>query len=569
MPAPTPRYWVGGGSSSNWSAITPTNWSTTSGGSNNASVPASSNSVIFDGAGTNGNTNSTISAAISIFNLTVSSGYTKIITHNGGLIVTVTGATFDLRGGTGFAYTLVNASTSALSFTATDANYAAPTQIWTNGQTLGNVSCSDAGAVGANVQPQDNMTLNTTATLTLTSGTFDANGKNMSVGLLSSTNANTRTLTMGTGTWSITGSGGNIFDLDNNSGMTLTRGSNPFNFTYSLGVGTRTIRFSNAGTGGVEGTTPDILVSAGTDTVSTAHNGGTENRYHNLDFTGFGGTLSNAQVGLYGNLTLNGTMIITAGTNVWTWRATSGTQQITSNTATMDFPVTFNGVSGTFQLQDAMTVGSTRLVTITNGTLNANNNNFTMGSFATAAGTKVIQMGTGTWELQSTAAATIWNVSATNFTVTPSTSTIKISGSTTNIRTFAGASLTYAGLWYTNATDAGQLTITGTNTFTTFRRDASDNNAQTILFPNVTTTVTNFLVSGSASHLVTLIRTGASGTFTLSQTSGNVCSNYLSISNSAATGGATWKAGANSTDGGGNTGWSFTSCASGNMLLCF
>jgi hypothetical protein len=78
------RFWVGGGSSSNWNATGNTNWSSTSGGSNNASVPTSADDVTFNG---NGNSNSTISAATTILSYTVTSGYTRTSTHNADLTV--------------------------------------------------------------------------------------------------------------------------------------------------------------------------------------------------------------------------------------------------------------------------------------------------------------------------------------------------------------------------------------------------------------------------------------------------------------------------------------------------
>lgn len=84
------RYWVGGGSSSNWSATGNTNWSATSGGSNNASVPGSGDDVYFDGAGTNGNTANTVSATITVNSITYSSGYTQTTTINALLTVSTT-----------------------------------------------------------------------------------------------------------------------------------------------------------------------------------------------------------------------------------------------------------------------------------------------------------------------------------------------------------------------------------------------------------------------------------------------------------------------------------------------
>lgn len=81
------RYWVNGNVSPNWNATTPTNWGSASGTLDNASVPGATDDVFFDGGGTSGNSNSTISATITILSLTVSAGYTSTITHNAVLTV--------------------------------------------------------------------------------------------------------------------------------------------------------------------------------------------------------------------------------------------------------------------------------------------------------------------------------------------------------------------------------------------------------------------------------------------------------------------------------------------------
>jgi hypothetical protein len=81
-------------------------------------------------------------------------------------------------------------------------------------------------------------------------------------------------------------------------------------------------------------------------------------------------------------------MALTASTGVMTFGATSGTKTITTNGKTVDFPLTFNGVGGTFQFADALTQGSTRAFTITNGTVRLKDGTTnTVGSFATGAGT--------------------------------------------------------------------------------------------------------------------------------------------------------------------------------------
>jgi len=92
-------------------------------------------------------------------------------------------------------------------------------------------------------------------------------------------------------------------------------------------------------------------------------------------------------------LTFSAGMTLTAGTAAITFSATSGTQQITTNAKTIDFPLTFSGVGGTFAFQDALTQGSTRAFTITNGTVQLKAGvTSTVGSFvANNANTKFLQ----------------------------------------------------------------------------------------------------------------------------------------------------------------------------------
>ena len=77
-------------------------------------------------------------------------------------------------------------------------------------------------------------------------------------------------------------------------------------------------------------------------------------------------------------------MTVGAGTEITTF-ATTSSQNITTNAQTLDFPVTFNGIGGTFQLQDALTLDSTQPLTLTNGTLKLKSGTTnTVGSFATS-----------------------------------------------------------------------------------------------------------------------------------------------------------------------------------------
>ena len=95
-----------------------------------------------------------------------------------------------------------------------------------------------------------------------------------------------------------------------------------------------------------------------------------------------------------------------------------GSQTITTAGLTLDFPITFNGVGGTWSLQDALTMGSTQPLTITDGTLKlkAGTTN-TIGSISTS--------GSSQKYLQSTIAGTQATLSAASGTNTVSYLTIQ------------------------------------------------------------------------------------------------------------------------------------------------
>ena len=102
------RYWQKQNASFNWNATGPTNWGSASGVSDGASVPTSVDDVFFDGVGANGNTNSIISATITVLSYTVTSGYTATMTFNATLTVStnITLSTpYTLAGGSGISNT--------------------------------------------------------------------------------------------------------------------------------------------------------------------------------------------------------------------------------------------------------------------------------------------------------------------------------------------------------------------------------------------------------------------------------------------------------------------------------
>jgi hypothetical protein len=255
--------------------------------------------------------------------------------------------------------------------------------------------------VGGTFQLQAALTSGATRTCTLTNGTLDLNGYTLTTGLFSSTNSNVRTLAFGTGKIVLTATSGTIFTAGVFTNLTVT-GTSLVQATNG-GAGTRTITL---GTGAISETNSiNFAVTAGSDIVSFAGTGGAA---QNIDLTGFSGTIDIPNVKtIYGNLDAGSSTSIT-GTSIVTFAATSGTKTIRTNGLTYGGGFNFNGVGGTWTMQDALTLTGT--LTLTNGTLKlAAGTTSTVGAFATS--------GTNQKYLQSSTAgtqATISDASGTN-----------------------------------------------------------------------------------------------------------------------------------------------------------
>ena len=287
-----------------------------------------------------------------------------------------------------------------------DANSGAGTCTTGTGATCSNITFNTA-TVGLSLG--DN--LNATNIIAFTLGAISLGSYVLSCVQLSSSNANVRSINFGTGSITLTGNSLTIWNFPTNTNFSYT-GTPTVNCTYAGATGTRTL--SNGQTAGQsEANAISFNVTAGTDTVSFL------GAMKNLNFTGFGGVLTNAggRV-IYGNLTLASGMTVNAGANPVSFSGTSGVQQITTNGKTLDFPLTFNGVGETFSFQDALTQGSTRAFTLTNGTVQLKDGTTsTVGAFATS--------GTNQKFLESTLANTQATLSKASGTVNASYLTIK------------------------------------------------------------------------------------------------------------------------------------------------
>jgi len=218
-------------------------------------------------------------------------------------------------------------------------------------------------------------------------------------------------------------------------------------------------------------------------------------------------------------------------------------------------------------------MGSTRTATLTNGTLDLNGKTLTVGTaFTTATGTKNLTFNGGTLVCPDPNTTSFNNAAPTNFTTTAGTGTGTISMTAATAKTFIGGGSTFN--CTLNQGGAGALTITGSNTFSNITNTYKVTGATSILFTaGTTSTFSDWNASGESTRLLT-IGSVTAASHTLSKASGTVSSDFLSISRSTATGGASWYAGANSTDGGNNSGWIFTappapSAGNGNFLVFF
>lgn len=238
-----------------------------------------------------------------------------------------------------------------------------------------------------------------------------------------------------------------------------------------------------------------------------------------------------------------------SGTN--TFNATTTGKTITTNGISVGVTVVFNGIGGGWSLGSAF---SCAILTLTNGTLDLAGYTTTQSvRFTTATGTKNLTFNAGTILITGASTTAFNNAQPTNFTTTAGTGTGTISMTAATFKTFVGGGSTFN--CTLNQGGAGALTITGSNTFSDITNTVQP--ASILFTAGTTNTFTNFNLSGTAGNLITI----GSPTFashTLSKASGTVSSDYLSISRSTATGGASWYAGVNSTNGGNNSGWVFT-----------
>lgn len=487
-------YWNLAGSQ-NWSAI---GWATGSGGTPDVNnFPLAQDTVVID--------NTSAGSTITI-NSTWNIGTFDASLRTSALTTTFSAAPncyLNWITGTGLTYS----GTSTLTFAGrTTQQLTSAGKAFTNGITVN-------GTTTNSLVLQDAFTTASTQSVSVTQGTLNLNNFTLTCGFLSSGTGLTRTIAFGTGAIYVTGNNSIVVNLALAAGLSITGSANTY-WTYSGSVGTRSY---NYGGGTTESQVVNCYVTAGSDTLLISGK--------TIDLTGFSGTLSNSTRIIWGDLKIPSGVTVSAGALLTTFQSASAIHKLTTSGITLDFPITVGtaGSTNTLQLQDDLTMGSTRTLTFTAGTFDANNYNVTTGLFSSSnSNIRTLKMGSGTWTLTGT--GTVWNTNTnTNLTLNAGTSTLNFNASTAKT-SFLGTGLTY----YNVANiGLGVLTISNSSIYNNLSCIAGSG----LTFGSGTTQQANtYTLVGTPSSIITLAPTSTTN-YTLTKLGGGAfAGNFLNIS---------------------------------------
>jgi hypothetical protein len=376
----------------------------------------------------------------------------------------------------------------------------------------------------------------------------------------------------GAATWS----GTSVGDCGGTSGLTSTTPVNRYWVGTNGGNWSDTANWSSTSGGASGATMPLPQDTAYIDAASFAADGKTVTLdilvYGNLDFSALDQTITVAFGSSDRYFYLN---------NTWSSNiTTSGTGVLYILNHDTSTATTFNMAGSTIANAMLFWVSPSATKNLTGGGTNTNNTGILNATYGTLAldsstyTTKVFNcdfnslgattnLGGATINISSTGSGG-WVVTAGG-TLTAGTSTIKYTDTSGTAITFAGGGKTYYNLEFAPGSGGKAYTISGNNTF----NNISVSNvtaAFTIKITNSSTqTVTTFTVNGGLAYPITLTNTSSTTKGNLSCASGTINCNYLLLSNTNATGGATWNAW--ESYGNGNTsGWNIFS---GSMLSVF
>ena len=532
------RYWVGG--TGTWSSTSTANWSASSGGATGASVPTAADNVFFNVNSNVGTGAFTVTMANTprVCNNFTASGLDGVMTLAGVNIgLTVSGnLTFQA---TNFAITYTgsttfNATTTGKTVTTNGVPFSGGTVVFNGvggGWTLGSA-----------------LTVNSSTLLT--AGALALGNFTLSTNVFSSSNTNTRSIAFGTT--------GSIVLISPTAATVVLSMATATNFTFTgtsnisaaMSV-TRTFTFGS-GAGATASNRLNINLTSGSSAPTFTGS------FRQVNFTGSTSTPASSFINCHG-------FTLGSGTYASTEFDIVGSGTLTYNGRAIGNLVMF-GAGETATLNSAGTQDRLYLI---DGTLNLAGFTLTVITFVlTQTGTKNLTFNGGTVVCLAATTTAFNNAAPTGFTTTAGTGTGTISMTSASAKTFVGGGSTF------NCTlrqgGLGALTITGSNTFSNITNTVQP--ASVLFTAGTTNTFSNFSLSGTAGNLIT-IGSVTAASHTLSKASGTVSVSNCSISQSSATGGATWEAytSGGNVDGGNNTGWIFSPAvtATGNFLVFF
>ena len=535
-------------------------WSTTSGGAADTVAPTASDDVFLDA-----NSGNVTISANSVGKSLTCTGYTGTLTHNAfnllisGNITLVSGMT----------YTPTNSASCLISMQS-------------NGTFTSGGKTPHIVTLGTNVTMTlgDNLTFDATKTcdlqlnatgavLVLNGFTVSGNSATNRVLIRTTTLGTARTITNTTGTFAnadfrditfstvadysaITGGSG---DCGGNTNATFTTSADQHWISASGGNWSDVTKWTSRVPLPQDNVYFDNAFSASQTVTADMPRLG-----KSIDWTGASGSptfslTSSNGVTNYGSFILISAMTFTQSTALYF--EGRGSFTITSAGKSFGNNTTINGVGGTYTLSDAFTSTSDLRVG-TNCTFNTGGFSISVTQFTTnitGVTSPTLNLGSSTISLTST--GTVFECILS--TVNAGTSTIFLTNTSASSKTFSGQGKTFYNLKISGS-GAGAVILTGANTFNRIYTDGGG--TKSITLPGSTTTT---LLSGAGlnngTNVITF--TANSGSATVSKANGILEWDYVNLTNIPSTGGATFYAGANSTDGGGNTGWSFTAYAGG------
>lgn len=274
----------------------------------------------------------------------------------------------------------------------------------------------------------------------------------------------------------------------------------------------------------------------------------------NLVATGYIGTISGSSaLAISGGFT-SGSATTWSYSGTITFNATSGTHSINTNGASINSALVFDGVGGSWQLASNVVNAATRDITLTNGTFDFNDFNYEGRNFVfTGTNTRVLRLGNGTLTAKNVT-GTSWSLAdPTNLTFDAEGSTIVIAGSSTGTaRTFAGGGLTYNNFTFSGS-GTGDLIITGTNTFNTFRISVVPLEIQ--VTAGTTQSAAQWNISGTSGNVNAFTSVTPGSTYTLHKVGGGIVEvDFVSLTDAICTPENNWYIGAGGTVGSGTTG---------------